>query len=99
MILDSKPLTLSELKDYVPNLDEKPVMKDYLKKFSILPKEKALELYKEIESLNNPKIRPHNLVKIVDLMPKNSEDLNKIFSDVSLTEDETNAILAIIKKY
>ena len=44
------------------------------------------------------KIKNEHIVKIVDLMPEDASDLNKIFTDVSLTEDETNKILDIIKK-
>jgi DNA-directed RNA polymerase subunit F len=39
------------------------------------------------------------IVKIIDTLPENSEELNKIFIDVSLDEDETRKILDTIKKF
>jgi len=43
------------------------------------------------------KMKREHLVKIVDVLPQDATDLNKIFSDVSLTEEETNKILEIVK--
>ncbi len=99
MILNKKPLMLSEVKEYVTDSEESKVMIDYLKSYCKLTKEKGAELHKEITGLNNPKIKEEHVVKIADLLPKDAEDLNKIFMDVILTEEETNTLLAIIKKY
>ena len=49
--------------------------------------------------MNNPKIREDSLVKIVDLLPKDAESVNKIFNDISLDEKEVNEILAIVKEH
>jgi DNA-directed RNA polymerase subunit F len=38
-------------------------------------------------------------VKIADFVPKTAEELNKIFTDVSLDEEECNKILEIVKDY
>ena len=35
-----KPVSLAEVKEYIGDLEEKPELKDYLKKFSNLTKEK-----------------------------------------------------------
>ena len=45
------------------------------------------------------KLKQEHIVKIVDLLPEDALDLNKIFTDVSLDEDETTKILEIVKKY
>jgi len=63
------------------------------------PLKEAKELYVEIENLNNPKIKEEHIVKIVDFLPKDVEDVSKIFNDISLNEEETNVILALVKKY
>ena len=99
MIINRTPLTLAEVKSYIKDLDEKKTLSDYLKKFSELDTKKALKLKEEIQALNNPKIREENIVKIIDFLPRDSEDLNKIFLEVSLTEEEINALLEIVKKY
>ncbi len=95
-------MTLAEVKEIVDKLegDEKSEeMKSYLKKFTKLSKKDALKLKEELAALGNVKIREEHIIKLVDILPKDAEDVNKIFSDTGLTEEETNAILEITKKY
>lgn len=99
MILEQKPLNLADVKKLAGNLEEKKQVADYLKKFGKLDKKKADELSEEIRKLENIKIREEDIVKIADFRPDDIEELNKLFSEVSLTEEESNAILEIVKKY
>jgi DNA-directed RNA polymerase subunit F len=99
MILNQKPLHLAEVREIMKGEEENKQMQSYLKKFTKLTKEKADKLAEEIRALGNLKIKEENIVKIVDLLPEDAESLNKIFTDVSLSEDETNKILEIVKKY
>lgn len=99
MILSRKPLSIAEVKVYIKDLDGKKPIIDYTKNFESLSKQDAEKLSKEIQALNNPKIKDEHIVKIVDFLPKDSEDINKIFIDVSLTEEESNAILNLVKNY
>ncbi len=99
MIISMKPLYLSEVKELAGDLSEKPELNDYLKEFCKIDKKKSVELAKEINGLNNPKMKDDLLVKIIDLLPRDSESVNKIFNDVSLDEKEINDILAIVKEY
>ena len=98
-ILDKTPVTLAEVKERVKDFEEKQVLKDYLKKFTKLSKPKTEELIKEVQALNNIKFREENIIKIVDFLPKTREELNKILTEVSLSEEETNAVLAVTGKY
>lgn len=98
MILNKTPVTLAEVKEYVKGTDNQ-VMEDYIKAFSKLSKPDANKCAEEIKALNNPKVKDESVIKIVDFLPKDSEDLSKIFMDVTLSEEESNAILEIIKKY
>lgn len=99
MILSKKPLTIAEAATFVPKGEEKTPMNDYIKKFENLSKEKALKLIEEVKSLNNPKLKEENFVKIADFLPKDLEDMNKILLEAGLNEEESNAILEITKKY
>lgn len=99
MILSKKPLTLAQVDALVPRGEEKKPIHDYLKKFVLLSKEKAEKLLEELRALNNPKLKEDNLIKIVDFLPRDLEDLNKILIETSLSEAEANAILEIVKKY
>jgi len=99
MILSKKPMMLAEVKEYVKSEEENKVLHDYLKAYQKLTLDKAKELFSKIEDLKNPKVKVEHIIKIVDFLPSDAEDLNKIFIDVSLNEEETNAILGIVKNY
>ena len=99
-VLNKKSLSLDEVEAYLKKeeLDNKKPIHEYLKKFSKTDKEKAKKIADAMNALNNPKIKEENIVKTIDLLPEDAEDVNKIFNDVSLTEEEANAILEIVKR-
>lgn len=100
MILDRTPLNLNEIREILKNLDDsdkKEEMEGYLKKFSKTKPEKAKKIKEDLEKLDLLKMKREHLVKVVDLIPENASDLNKIFTDVSLNEEETNKILDVVK--
>jgi len=100
MILDRTPLNLNEVQDLLKDVAEgerKEEMEIYLKKFLKTKPVQAKKIKDELETLDLIKVKREHLVKIIDLLPQDATDLNKIFVDVSLTEDETNKILEIVK--
>lgn len=99
IVLSRRPVSLPEVKALTTNLEEKENLNSYLKSFCKLSKTDADKITEELRALNNLKIRNESIVKIIDFLPKTSEDLSKIFNEVSLTEEETNAILNIVKDY
>jgi DNA-directed RNA polymerase subunit F len=100
MIIERNPLNYNEvetiLKD-LPDSDKKQETVDFLKKFVKTKPEQAKKIKEGLEKLDMLKLKREHVVKIVDLLPKDASDLNKIFTDVSLNEDETNKILEFIK--
>lgn len=99
MILSAKPLTLADVKDYAKEVDESKPTHAFLKAFAKLDSKDANKLLADLQSLNNPKLRESQLVKIVDFLPKDTEEVNKIVAEASLTEEEANAIVEKIKQY
>ncbi len=99
MILKMTPVHLGDVKELAGDLEDKPELRDYLKEFSKLDKSKADSLLEAIKSIGNLKIKDESIVKIVDLLPKDSESLLKIFNDISLDEKEIEQILAVVKEY
>tara|TARA_Y100000310_G_C20557002_1_gene751073 strand:- start:831 stop:1142 length:312 start_codon:yes stop_codon:yes gene_type:complete len=100
MILDRRPLNLNETQEILENVsdsDKKEEMKIYLKKFLKTKPARAKQIKEELEKADLLKLKREHIVKIIDLLPEDASDLNKIFTDVSLNEDETNKILEIIK--
>ncbi len=101
MIHERTPLNLNEVKtilEEIPESEKKEEINTFLKKFLKTKNESAKKIKEELEKLDLLKIKREHVVKIIDLLPQDASDLNKIFIDVSLTEDETNKILEIIKK-
>jgi DNA-directed RNA polymerase subunit F len=101
-INEMKPLSLVEVEELVETTEEKEEKKEissFLKKFAKMKPEKARELRKELENLGILKMKPEHISKVIDLLPEDVSDINKIFVDVSLDENEINKILEIIKKY
>jgi len=98
MILERKPLSMSESKEYM-NKESGTDIQGFVKKFILLKPEKAKELRKKVEDLNLLKVKEEHIAKLIDLLPETTEDLNKIFSDVSLDEDETKKLLDTIKEF
>lgn len=90
---------LSILESMDINKEKKKEIETYLKKFIKINKEKAQKMREEIEKLEIIKIKPHHISQIINIMPENASELNKIFTDTTLNEDETNRILEIVRKY
>lgn len=99
MIISIKPLDISEAKELAGDVEERKNLAEYFKKFCKVELKDAKSLAEELRALNNVKIKEEYVSKVIDFLPKDSEDLNKIFTDVSLDEKETATILEIVKKY
>jgi DNA-directed RNA polymerase subunit F len=98
MIIERKPLSMVEAKGYIDKDSGTDIM-GFVKKFIILKPDKAKELKEKIMGLDLLKVKEEHIIKIIDLMPETAEDINKIFSDVSLDEDETKKLLETIKEF
>jgi len=103
MIKEKQALSLIEVKEIVDTFPESEKIKElkvFIKKFNKLDLEKARELIKELESLDILKLKEEHIKKIVDIIPEDSAEINKILTtEVNLDADETIKILETIKKY
>ncbi|MGB9708238.1 MAG: hypothetical protein ACPLXC_02860 [Candidatus Pacearchaeota archaeon] len=102
MIKDKKPITLAEVRELLKDSKEAKAKAagDFIKKFTKLSAAEAERLKKGLMSLDIVQLKEEDVVKIVDFMPEDAEDLRKIFSgyDISLEQDEITKILQILKK-
>jgi DNA-directed RNA polymerase subunit F len=99
MIKEMKPLTLAESQSLAKTHGANEEIVKYFKQFMNLKEKDSVEMRKELEDLDNHKIRNEHVVKIVDLLPEDSSDLNKIFTEISLDENEIKQITDIVKKH
>ena len=94
-----KPLSMIEVKEIVGDSEENQEISSFIKKFVKMDKKKVEELGKELRSLGILKVKEEHIVKMIDILPEDASDLNKIFVESSLDQDETNKIIDTIKKY
>jgi len=100
MILDRTPINLNEVDEIIkdtPDTEKKIQTQEYLKKFLKTKPEQEKKIKVDLEKLDLLKMKREHIIKIVDLLPTDASDLNKIFVDVSLNADEINKILEIVK--
>ena len=100
MIKEMKPLTLAEAKNIAEaHGADSESLKPYFKRFMKLKEKDAKEMKKELEALNNHKIKPEHIVKIIDFLPEEASETHKIFIDVGLDETEIKQITDVVKKF
>lgn len=100
MIRNTTPLSMAESLEYIEKEKkaEKPVA-EFIKKFVRITPKEAKELRKKLEGLNIIKLNDVSISKIIDILPEKAEEINKIFVDISLDENETKKILDTIKEF
>lgn len=100
MIKNTIPLSMAESLEYIEKdkRAEKPVA-DFIKKFAKISPKEAKELRKKLEDLKIVKMNDMTISKLIDILPEKSEEVNKIFIDISLDENETKKILDTIKEF
>jgi len=98
-INEETPITMAEVASLVGDSEKGKAIKKFIKNFSKIPVEKAKEMEKELKALDLIKLKDTHIVKIVDFMPSSASELNKIVIDISLSQEEIDKILDVVKKY
>jgi DNA-directed RNA polymerase subunit F len=100
MIKKTEILSLPEVTEYLLEEKEKNAeLIAFIKKFNELKPKEAKEIKKKLNDLEIIKIREEQVSKITDTLPDSAEDINKIFVDMGLNEDEKKRVLDTIKEY
>ena len=95
MIKNSIPMSMAESLKYIKDAE----VKAFIKKFTKLNETKAEELRKKIVQLNFVKLNDKSISKIIDLMPREKDEISKLLSNSNLNENEITTILSTIKQY
>ncbi len=100
MIKNRQFLSIPEVKEFLDKKKEKDnELKNFIEKFNELSPEDAKKLRKELVEMEIVKLQDEIIVKIIDLLPENESELNKILNGNGLDENETKKVLDAIKKY
>lgn len=99
MINNREPISMSEAIEYIDKEDEggKETV-GFIRKFVKTDSKDAVALREKLKELDLMKLKEEDISKVIDLLPETSEELNKIFVDVGLDEDETKNILERVKE-
>ncbi|MEK6926747.1 MAG: hypothetical protein AABW50_05725 [Nanoarchaeota archaeon] len=98
MINNAEALSMPEAAEYIDK-DSRGEVLTFIKKFTKLKPKEAQDIRRKIISLDLMKIDEKSISKIIDILPENEEELNKIFWGMSLDEEESKKILDIIKEF
>jgi len=99
MIKNSESLSMPEALGYVKKAKGNDDLVKFAKEFVKISPEDATKLRESLSGLNIMKLNAVQISKIIDIMPEDKEDVNKIFVDVKLDDDETNKVLDTVKEF
>jgi DNA-directed RNA polymerase subunit F len=72
---------------------------EHLRKFSKLPQKSVKEIVEELGKIE--RLKDKHMIAIVDMLPKDEDDLRMLFSSevVTISDEDKKKILSIVKKH
>ena len=98
-ITEETPITLAEVVALSGESDKAVAIKKFIKNFNKVDVEKAREMKAALKELDFIKLKDEHIVKVVDFMPTDAAELNKVLIEVSLDGDEVTKILEVVKNF
>jgi len=109
-VIIETPLALFELKEKLSDIKKRDKelsfrgkkAEDYLNSVVKTKEKKLNELKEQLTKLEISRLKPSQIIKIVDVLPKDSDSLKIIFSGESTTtlkQEDMARILDTVKKY
>lgn len=100
MITNNEPLSMAEAIVYAKkDAGTGKEIIGFIKKFTKLKPAEAKELKKKLKELDLIKLNDKHIVNLVDFLPEDREEVNKIVVEANLNEDEIKKILETIKEF
>ena len=73
---------------------------EHIKQFVKIKSDDAVKLKQDLQNTGIVKLKMIHIVKIIDIMPEDADDVRKIFvDDISLNQDEITKILEAVGKH
>ncbi|MGM5480515.1 MAG: hypothetical protein ACQESC_03580 [Nanobdellota archaeon] len=108
-VIEKKPLSIAEVKTIISSVQKRDgelsfragKTKEHVDLVSALPKTKSKQLAKAISDLEIPRLKDHQILKIVDLHPQNEEQLHVFLSGFNITVSKENLkkIMSVVSDY
>ena len=98
-VTEERPITMAEVVSLAGDSEKAEEIKKFIKSFNNMDVAKAIEMKEELKALDLIKLKDEHIVKIIDFVPKDASELNKVIIEVSLDSDEVAKILEVTGKY
>jgi len=97
-IVSETPITMAEAKHEIEKIKKRDTelnfrslkTDEYLGSFTKLDKKTSDEIYKKIDELQLPRMKREHIIKIIDLMPEDVEELKVVLQGYTLTLSSEN---------
>ena len=106
-IIEEKPLPLIEIKEVLEEIEKRDgelnfrsnKVKEYLDVFAQKDLKKTKDLIKKIKDLNIPRLKETQIVKIIDIGPKDLDSLRTVLisEDTPVRQEDLSRILEVLK--
>lgn len=107
-VLQEKPVTLTEMRALLGQIKKRDEelsfrgtkTEEYLNVFAEMEQKKVEELMQKIRDLNVPRLKEDHIVRIVDILPKNVEEMKILLQGYTLTVTKENMekIVKVLKE-
>lgn len=106
VILKKDPLSLNEVSELLVELEKsgelspnQQKIRDFTSKFNNLNKEKTLNLIKELEASDIPRLTLDTIIEVINMMPQNETELKTVLvrNRLTISKENSDKILSILK--
>ncbi|MBU2560742.1 MAG: hypothetical protein KKD17_00440 [Nanoarchaeota archaeon] len=97
-IIEETPVSMAELKEELKRIKKRDTSlnfraektEEYLDQFVTMKDKEAKELFKKIEGLEVPRMKPEHMVKLIDIMPTSADEVRIILQGYTITVTKEN---------
>ena len=98
MIKRRKSISMAEAKKYIKKESGEEIV-SFINTFTKISHKEAEKLREKLEKLEIVKINENHISTLIDFLPEDIHDLNKILTDTNLDENEAKKIIDTIKEF
>jgi DNA-directed RNA polymerase subunit F len=107
-ITEEKPITMAELKEDLKKIKKRDEelnfraekTQEYLDQFVNIKDKEGKEIFKKIEGLEIPRLKPEHIVKLIDILPRTPEEVKIVLQGytITVTKENLKRIADVIKE-
>ncbi len=108
-LIQESPVSLQEMKEKLHEIESRDEelsfrankVKDYLNKVVRLDKKAASDLKQKLLSLDIPRLKDRQIIKIIDMLPEELEELRAVFTGevTTITQENMEKIIEAVKPF